>query len=195
VAGNLRRGTYKMAPQWNGDAATEFESWMFRWHMGIGGLGDLAKVASNVFRDGYLTVSVLVQGVLDAIGAFINHELKKLLEVAAGTAAIEAVGGGPEDPVADVVAIGWDAWKIYQALSYAITAIHAIVKLIGGLIDAVKKLSKDINDLIALIRDGSKNPGDVARTMLDHGLNKGLEVEKDQFWDPRFGATRIALLP
>lgn len=195
VAGNLRRGTYKMAPQWNGDAATEFEYWMFRWHMGIGGLGDLAKVASTVFHDGYLTITVLVQAVLDAIGMFINHEIKRLLEAVAGSAVIEAVGGGPEDPVADVVAIGWDAWKIYQAVSYAITAINEIVKLIEKLIEGIKKLSKDINDLIDLLRQGGADPAGTARTMLDHGLNRGLEIEKDQFWNPKLGATRIALLP
>ena len=195
VAGNLRRGTYKMAPQWNGEAATAFEFLMFRWHMGIGGLGDLDKVASQVLHDGYLTVAALVQAVLDAIGAFINHEGKKLVEAAAGTAAIEAVGGGPEDPVADVVAVGWDAWKIYQAVSIAITAINEIIKLIGKLIDGVKELGQEIDEIKELISDAAEDPGQAAKDALDQGLNRAGEIEKDQFWNPKLGAARIAMLP
>jgi uncharacterized protein YukE len=195
VAGNLRRGTYRMAPQWNGAAAKEFEFLMFRWHMGIGGLGDLAQVAATVFKDGYDTIAVLVNGVLDAIGVFINHELKKLMEAAAGTAAIEAIGGGPEDPLADVVAAGWDAWKIYQALSYAITAIHLIIDLIGKLIEGVKKLAADIAALRELATEIVQDPDQVARDTLAEGLNRAAEFEKDGYWDPRLGAARICLLP
>jgi hypothetical protein len=195
IAGNIRRGTYHIAPKWNGGAANEFEYLMFRWHMGIGGLGDLAKVASNVFRDGYATIATLVNAVLDAIGVFINHEIKKLLEAVAGTAAIEAAGGGPEDPVADVIAGGWDLWKIYQAVSAAITAINLIVNLIGKLIEGVKAVAHSINELRNLIGEAKQDPGQLAKDLLNQGLNSAGEVEKDSFWNPTVGAARIGLLP
>jgi uncharacterized protein YukE len=113
VAGNLRRGTWRMAVEWNGDAATAFESYLFRWHMGTGGLGDAAKVVAGLFHDGYLAVTALVWAALKEINTLMDEGVRKLAEEAAqmvaGDVAIEAVGLGPEDPLADIGAGIWSA--------------------------------------------------------------------------------------
>ncbi len=201
VAGTLRRGTFRMAPRWNGMAATEFEWHMFRWHMGIGGLGDLARVASDVLRDGYHAVAIAVDAVLDAISALVDHELRALAEevglAAAGTAAIEVVGGGPEDPVADVLAAGWDAYqgyRMYRTVRRIAATLVTIDGLIRGVRHAVAGLGRGLHEL-ALLREASADPGRLARDLLDRGLDRSYEIERQAAWDPRYGALRVALLP
>jgi hypothetical protein len=73
-----------------------------------GGVGDAAKLAAKASMDGYHVVIGLVWAVPSEIGQLMEDGIKKLAEqlaeMIAGDAAIEAVGLGPEDPVAGVVA-------------------------------------------------------------------------------------------
>jgi uncharacterized protein YukE len=202
VTGNVRRGTWRLAAEWNGEAATAFESYLFRWHMGMGGLGDAATVASNLLRDGYITITVAVDAILKKISDLIENEIEELAkqagEMIAGDAAIEVVGGGPEDPVADVVALGFSIYKmykIYKIVRKIITAISVIETLIKGAQKLVEELGKAVNEVHTLLATPMEDPSTMFRDMMNGVENKGVEFEKDGFWKPAFGAKRIGMLP
>src|SRR5947208_2616066 len=84
-------------------SATAFDSLMFRWSMGSGGIGDAAKLMGDMFKDFYYAICILVKAGLEAISGLIDNELKKLVEAVVGDEVIEGVGLGPEDVAADVV--------------------------------------------------------------------------------------------
>jgi uncharacterized protein YukE len=194
VTGTVRKGSVRLGGEWQGDAAVAFDSLMFRWSMGSGGLGDAATVLSHAFRDGYYAVCALVQIALQAITRLINNEIKQLVETEAGDAAIEAVGGGPEDPVADLVAAAWTAYKLYEIVKAIVTAIKEISKIFDEIKDAVSKIEKDVKIVI----DALKQPLDVSgmvNSLLDDVRQRGFEFEKNGAWNPELGAARIALLP
>ena len=202
VAGNLRRGTWKLASEWNGEAATAFEYHMFRWHMGIGGLGDLATIASNLFRDFYKTISLAVNAILRAISELIEKQIKPLCrmfgEMVAGDAVIEGVELGPEDPLADIAALtysGYKLYKMYKRVRMIITAISVIETSINKARDVVEKLKSGISDLHTLIGNAMKDPSGTAKDMMNDAQNRGLEFEKNGSWNTKIGATRIGMLP
>jgi hypothetical protein len=198
VAGNLRRGTWRMAEEWNGDAATAFESYLFRWHMGTGGLGDAAKVVAGLFRDGYLAVTGLVWAALKEINTLMEDGVKKLAEQAAqmvaGDAAIEAVGLGPEDPLADIGAGIWSAWKLYKMYK----TVRMIISTIMVIEEIFHKISQAVDGIgkgIAAVKEFMDSPAPSVDDIMNTVEQRGAEFETDSFWNPKLGATRIGLLP
>jgi uncharacterized protein YukE len=194
VTGTCRKGSVRLGGEWTGDAATAFDSLLFRWTMGSGGIGDAAKVVSNVFRDGYYTVCALVQAALQAITRLINNELKHLVETAEGDAAITTVGGGPEDPVTDVIAGIWTAWKIYKIIKGIVSAIKAIHSIYENIKKAVSKIVSDVQAVIKSFSEPFDIQGQI-NSLLDQERQKGFAFEKTGGWDPKLGAARIAMLP
>ncbi|WP_225846507.1 WXG100 family type VII secretion target [Streptomyces sp. HPF1205] len=194
VTGTCRKGSVRLGGEWTGDAATAFDSLMFRWTMGEGGIGDAAKVVAGVFKDGYYAVCALVQAALQAITRLINDELKQLVETAEGDAAIEAVGGGPEDPVADIVAGLWTMYKIYRIVKGIISAIKAIHAIYEKIKTAVSKIISDVEAVIKSFSQPLDIQGQI-NSLLDQERQKGFEFEKTGGWDPKLGAARIAVLP
>lgn len=193
VTGTIRKGSVHLAGEWQGSAATAFDSLMFRWSMGSGGIGDAAEVASHVYHDAYVTIVGLVQAALRAITALVNSEVKQLVETALGDAAIEAAGGGPEDPVADIVAGFWTIYKIIRIISGIISAIKVIEAIFHEISQAVDKFKQDIQAVEAFLRQ----PGPLINvgSLISQFEQRGFEFEKDSGWDPKLGAARIALLP
>lgn len=198
VAGNLRKGTWKLGAEWNGDAASAFDSYMFRWHMGAGGIGDAAKVCAGAFRDGYVAVTGLVWVALAAINKLMEEGVKKLAEeagqMAAGDAAIEAVGLGPEDPLADIGAGVLTAWKLYQ--------IYKTVRLIITAITTIEEVYKKIEQAVQGIVQGIQaakgfftSPMPSVADIKNDAEQRAVEVEKDPGWNSTAGAVRIGLLP
>jgi uncharacterized protein YukE len=194
VTGTMRKGSVRLGGEWTGDAAVAFDSLMFRWSMGSGGIGDAAKVVAGVFKDGYDTICVLVQAALQAITRLINNELKHLVETAEGDAAIEAVGGGPEDPVADIVAGLWTAYKLYKIVKGIISAIEAIHKIYDNIKTAVGKIESDVHAVIKSFSEPLDIKGQI-NSLLDQERQKGFEFEKTGGWNTKLGAARIAVLP
>ena len=194
VSGTMRKGGVKLAGEWTGDAATGFDSVMFRWSMGSGGLGDAAKVMAKAYKDGYDTACVLVQAALQLITRLVNNELKQLVETVAGDAAIETVGGGPEDPVADIVAGIWTAYKIYRIISAVITAVNAIIAIYEKIKAAIQKISSDVDAVIKAFESPLDLSG-MVHSLINDVEQRGFEFEKDSGWNPELGAARIALLP
>ncbi|MEV6942051.1 hypothetical protein AB0N07_08595 [Streptomyces sp. NPDC051172] len=73
VHGSSRKGSWKLGGEWSCEAATNFDSYLFRWTMGIGGVGDAAKLAAKAFKDGYHIVVGLVWEALSEIGKLMDE--------------------------------------------------------------------------------------------------------------------------
>lgn len=194
VTGTVRKGSVRLGGEWEGDAAVGFDSLMFRWSMGSGGVGDAAKFVSDLFGDAYKAVCFLVGQALKEIGRLIDNELKQLAEMAATDAAIEAVGGGPEDPVADVAAIAYDAYKIYKIINRVVTAVTVIVAIFRNIQDAITGLIKDVKKVQDFL-SGLNFHVPTVDSLIDLVKQRGFEFEKNSGWDYKAGAARIALLP
>lgn len=194
VSGTMRKGAVKLAGEWTGDAATGFDSVMFRWSMGSGGLGDAAKVMSKAYKDGYDAVCVLVQLALQAITRLINDELSQLVQTVGGDAAIETVGGGPEDPIADIVAGIWTAYKIYRIINGIITAVNAIISIYDKIKAAIQKIGSDVQAVIKAFNSPLDISG-MVNSLLDDVKQRGFDFEQNSGWNPELGAARIAMLP
>lgn len=193
VTGTSRKGSVRLGGEWIGNAAVAFDSLMFRWTMGSGGIGDAAKLVSDMFRDGFYAVSGLVEAALQAITRLINKEAHELVKTVEGDGAIEAVGGGPEDPVVDVVAGLWTMWKVHTIIKGMIFGIKEIHKIFGQIKAAVSKIEADITAVINTFARFDVY-GQVG-SLLDQERQWGFEFEKISGWDPREGAVRMSMLP
>lgn len=200
VAATMRKGSWALADEWTGQAATNFDSYMFRWSMGIGGLGDAATVIAKAYRDGYYAVVALVQVALRAINKLMTDELEQLAkqgaELFGGDAAIEAVGLGPEDPVADGIAAIWTAYRLYQI--YRI--VSAIITVINSIEETFRLISKAIDDIRTAVDDVVKffeSPVTLpsVSSLVNDVEQRGFSFEQDHGWNADLGAARIAFLP
>lgn len=198
VAGTLRKGSWKLAGEWNGQTATAFDEYMFRWSMGIGGVGDAAKTAAKVYKDGYDVVVGLAYSALHEIDSLIKQEIaelaKQAAETLAGDAAIEAVGLGPEDPLADIgagVYTAYKMYKIYKVVQKIINRIALIVKIFEGIEKAVETIKKDVHAVMDFINSPMPSLG----SLVDDVEQRGFEFEKSGGWSSTLGASRIAMLP
>ena len=197
VAGTLRKGSWALGQEWTGQAATAFDSYLFQWSMGVGGLGDAAKVVAKIYKDGYDAVVVLVQAALREINSLMVQVLPKLAkdgaEMVEGDAAIEAIGGGPEDPVADVVAGIFTAdkmYKIYKDISLAITIINAVESIFKAINKAVAGIESGVQAVAKMI----DSPMPTVGSLINDVENRGFDFEKGS-WDPTLGAVRVGMLP
>lgn len=198
VAGTLRKGSFSLGQEWVGQTAEAFDSYMFSWSMGVGGMGDAAKVVSKLYRDGFFAILALIELAMREINKLLIDVLPKLAkdggEMIAGDAAIEAIGGGPEDPFADVVAGFWTAdkmYEIYKDISLAISIINVVEDIYKGVKDALEKIASGVEKVIALF----SKPLPTVGSLINMVEQRGFEFEKDGFWDPTLGAARIGMLP
>ncbi|MFI6045620.1 hypothetical protein ACIA8C_28605 [Nocardia sp. NPDC051321] len=198
VTATLRKGSWKIGSEWKGDTATAFDSYMFRWTMGLGGIGDAAKEVAKACKDGYDTILTLVRAAVGAIDQLIDSAIKALakeaLEMVAGDAAIEVVGLGPEDPVADVVALGWTAYKmvkIYEKVRAVVRGVTTIVTIFNN----IEQAAKQIPDAISKVTKSVGNFINDDQSLTDYVEQRGFEFEKNTGWDPILGAARIGMLP
>jgi len=194
VTGTMRKGSVKLGGEWEGDAAIGFDSLLFRWSMGSGGLGDAAKVVSHIFRDAYDTLCVLIQIALQLITRFINEALRQLVEAVVGTLGIVAAGGGPEDPVTDVVAAAWDVYKIYKLATVCYQVITEIIEYYPEIQAAVLKIINEI-EVVKQAFEAGIDSEVVINSLLKEVEKRGFEFEKNGSWNPAAGAARLALLP
>lgn len=112
----------------------------------------------------------------------------------AGDAAIEAVGLGPEDPLADIGAGIWSAWKLYKI--YKI--VRMIISTIMMIEEIFKEISKAVDEIgkgIAAVRELMNSPAPSIDDIMNTVEQRGTKFEEDKFWNPKLGATRIGLLP
>jgi uncharacterized protein YukE len=202
VAGTLRKGSWSLADEWTGQSATAFDSYMFRWTMGTGGIGDAAKEVSDAYKTGYDTIVALVYLVLRDINTLINDEIKAMIEqgekALGGDAAIEAAGGGPEDPLADIGAGIYTAYRLYKLYKIVRTVVSIIItidKTIDKIREAVAALKTAAGKVTTFLKDpGSLNVPSVGSLVNDVEQN-GFTFEKQGGWPTGPGAARISMLP
>ncbi|MFQ6326074.1 hypothetical protein ACLMAL_08035 [Nocardia sp. CWNU-33] len=197
VAATLRKGSWKLGGEWQGETGKAFDSYMFRWTSGIGGIGDGAKVVANAYKAGYEAIVNLVRVVVSAIDRAISTAIKALAEEAlkmiAGDAAIIAVGGGPEDPLADIVAAAWTAWRMVK--------IYEKVKLVVGIVATIYQTYQLIETEAAKIWDEAKHSIEGLTTSVSIGSvvqdveQCGFAFEKNAAWMPLLGVGRMTMLP
>jgi uncharacterized protein YukE len=197
VAGTLRKGSWKLGSEWQGQAATAFDSYLFQWTMGIGGIGDAAKVAAKACKDAYDVIISLVFAANAAITHLIEHEIKALAKKAAelgeGDAAIEGAGLGPEDPLADIGAGIFSAWKLYQIYEIVRDIVNEIT-LIVAYYEKIKDAVKALHEGLDKVRSFLAQPLNIG-SLVNQVEQRGFEFEKDGGWNPEFGAARIGMLP
>jgi|GEM_PF-3099420 len=210
VTGTLRKASWKIGSEWKGDTATAFDSYLFRWTMGIGGVGDAAKVIALAFKECHDIVLKLVASVVNAVGRLIDNAIRNLAkqaaEMIAGDAVIETVGLGPEDPVADAVAGVFTAekmLKVYQAVHLVVSGVAEIIKLYKEIKSAAEKLTKDIEKAYNSISQGGwPSVGSVVADV----ESKGFDFERSGSsssggsggggdWVALAGVARIGVLP
>ncbi|TBO56283.1 WXG100 family type VII secretion target [Streptomyces kasugaensis] len=198
VAGTLRKGSWALGSEWQGDTATAFDSYLFRWTMGIGRVGDAAKMTAKAYQVGYDAIVVLVQSALREINNLINNEIKQLAEQAgemlAGDAAIEAAGLGPEDPLADIGAGIYSAYKlykIYKIVRRIVTVVTVIEKIYEGIAKAVQTIASEAEKVTAALESPMPSVG----SLIDDVEQRGFTFEKGGGWSPTLGAARIGMLP
>ena len=197
VAGTLRKGSWALGTEWTGAAATAFDSYLFSWSMGVGGLGDVAQLTAKVYKDAYDTVVALVFTGLAMINSAM-YEFDQLAKQAAETAAVDATievaGGGPEDPVADVAAGAftiWKLYKIYKIVRSIVGIISKIEKVYHAITEAIDAIPKEINAVLAALNAPLPTLG----SLLDDVEQKGFTFEQGGGWSPTLGAARLAMLP
>lgn len=134
----------------------------------------------------------------DQLRFLIANELEQLAEqgaeLAAGDAAIEAAGLGPEDPIADVGAgifTAYKIYKIYRVISAIITAISAIEATFRLISKAVTDISDAVDAAVKLFDSPMPSIG----SLINDVEKRGFGFERDSGWSPSLGAARIALLP
>lgn len=199
VAATTRKGSWALGDQWTGDAATNFDSYMFRWSMGIGGLGDAAKVMASAYYDVYAAVSTLVFSALFSINKLMETALAQLAKegerIVGADATIEALGLGPEDPVADVIAgvftTAATAYTIYRVISVIITAINEIEQIFHNISESVEA----IQSAVVAVSNFFHAPWPSIGSLIDDVEQRGFSFEQDTGWSPSLGAVRVALLP
>jgi hypothetical protein len=150
-------------------------------------------------------ITIAVDQILKKISNLIETGIKELSAAAARMlatdAAIEVVGGGPEDPLADLVALGYSVsqmYRMYKIVSKIITAISVIEKMIEGAHKLVEELGKALDGVKALMAAASKaaqDPSGSFHDLVTNAENRGVEFEKNGGWNPTLGASRIAMLP
>ncbi|MEU9113288.1 hypothetical protein AB0D04_16275 [Streptomyces sp. NPDC048483] len=198
VAGTLRKGSWALGSEWKGDTGTAFDSYLFRWTMGIGGVGDAAKTVAKAYKVGYDIVIVLVHQALRKLNELIEEEIEALAkegaEMLAGDAAIEAVGLGPEDPLADIgvgIYSAYKLYKMYKIISKIITAIN----IIEGIYKAIEAAIKGIEESVKKVSEALHSPMPTVDSLINDVEQRGFEFEKSGGWSATAGAARIGMLP
>lgn len=191
VAATVRKGSWALASEWTGDAATGFDSYMFRWSMGIGGIGDGAALISKAYLDGYNAVMPLADAALLAINSLMKGAIQQLAKLAAGDGAAELFGGGPEDPIADVIAGINTLYRIYEIVKIIITAVEEIIKIYDKIKTEIENIQSTVNKVIHFFEEPLPSIG----SLINDVEQRGFSFEKDSGWNPELGVARIAMLP
>ncbi|MVU78954.1 hypothetical protein GPX89_17085 [Nocardia sp. ET3-3] len=199
VSANLTKGLWKLGGEWEGEGGEAFDSYMFKWSQGIGGIGDYARVVADACDVGYHAILMLVRSAVTAIDALINKALDllkdKVEKMAAKMAAIEVVGGGPEDPVADVVAVGfalWDIIDIYKKVNTIVNDVARIVGIFTNISTKIDEISKALDPVAYNVQEFFA-PG--SQSISDWFSQSVVSPESKPGWNPALGMARVKMLP
>jgi uncharacterized protein YukE len=187
VAWNLRSGTFNVAPHWNGPSGAAFELHMFRWHMGLGGLGDAYHLIATALRTLYEYVSDAVTWVLDKI----DRLIQKIGEMIAKKA------GGPFGWVVSIVeAVTGDLWEDLQELVDDVRRIKDRIDEMRERIEEAKSDVETAKGTIELLLQTARDPGATLQEWVEDAYQENINFEGRENWEPNAASTaRAALLP
>jgi uncharacterized protein YukE len=204
IAGNLRSGTLVMAPKWDGPAGKAFEFYMFKWHMGIGGLGDVFQIVSTGFADLFHAAWGAIKEILDLINRLIDQFLKRLFDKYGGRNPLDPRVCTPENPDGTV-----DATELRETL-LIISRAMKLIRQIEAKINELREAFENFKAKLAGWRDQLTQATDTARQIaadpvgwtmktLDEktAYHRKVVIERNQGpgWNPELGAWRVGLLP
>lgn len=182
VAWNLRSGTLNVAPHWNGESGREFELHMFRWHQGIGGVGDTFHLLGKLLVEVYDLVSAGVNWALGKINEIIEWASRKLSGAVGWLTTI------------------WDAvtGELYDKIREIVTLVDQITTRIDELRTACEELKTEIEliiDTVTQVITAIAHPGDTIRDAAAQAQDSMFSFEEREDWDPALGAARVLMLP
>jgi hypothetical protein len=82
-------------------------------------------------------------------------------------------------------------YKIYKIVRTIISTIMIIEEIFNKISEAVDGIGKGIAAVKAFMDSPAPSVSDIMNSV----QQRGTQFEKDGFWDPKLGATRIGLLP
>ncbi|MQY19043.1 hypothetical protein [Nocardia macrotermitis] len=198
VAGTLRKASWKIGSEWKGDTASAFDIYMFRWTMGIGGIGDLAKVIAKAYKTAHDELLKLIGKLVDKIGDLIDKGITtlaaKIAKMLAVDAAIEVVGGGPEDPLADIAVLAYDAKQMYEIYKLVREVVKDVITIVE-LYNKIKTVIETLKSSVEKAYSSFSGPMPTVGSVISDVETKGFDFEKSGSWNSTTGVARIAILP
>lgn len=197
VAWNLREGTYIVAPHFNGQAGSAFEILMFRWHMGLGGLGDAYHVVSTLLAEASRVIGELVSWALDKLYGIIEWLAAKL----AGVGLVKTVGVALWNIVTE-----FDLTAAYDEVREIYDDVMGLKDKIGEIKDACETLKENLTEVWTTIEEVAGVASDPRQAMEDAIEDEvadlaSREVQIEQMgvgaaqWPAEVGVVRVGMLP
>ncbi|MEN3614001.1 hypothetical protein AAH979_31170 [Plantactinospora sp. ZYX-F-223] len=182
VAWNLRSGTLNAAPHWNGESGRAFELCMFRWHMGLGGLGDAHHLIAKLYLEAYEVVSKEFREILELLNRLLEKVGKRLT------------------PVIGQLSLLWDVvtWDVADELKEFVNDVKRIVRKINELEEECMRFKEKILEAQARVEQlllAARDPHEALRDWAGKTQDGILNFEGRSGYDPTPGAARVALLP
>jgi uncharacterized protein YukE len=208
VAANMRRGTYEIAPRWNGVAATSFEWLMFCWYQGTGGLGDLLEICSQTVKWIYDEVMKLIDKITDMLQELIyKHapDIKEIFDRNPGSWAeisCQRLPNGVGMVLTDKLS-GAELKELSRRARQMCEFVKQVVEVIQQVEDKYHEARDKIHDIwdqLDQIRDKGLGPWVQDRIAKDYqshlvNLENPTGTFDPQHWDPKQGVWRNVLLP
>jgi hypothetical protein len=203
VAWNLRYGSYNLGQVWEGDAYDAFGAHMFKWHMGLGGLGDVHALFAKLFTtlrdtivDGVEAARELINQLIDRIfRAWLRKYLNE--EIGYRTNPFGSLTGDPCNPRV-IVFVVWtndDMSEFLDAVNAVKERIEQLQRDVERLIDSVRAVLDSVEMLLSFLGHPFRNATDAVRQAAENAQRGVFEFESAEWYDPAVGAGRVLLLP
>jgi hypothetical protein len=197
VTWNLREGSYIVAPHFTGEAGTEFQVYMFRWHMGLGGLGDVYHVVSKLLADASSVIGDMTSTALDKLYDLIEWLAAKLAGVGWVRTGWNVVWSAVTE--FDLTAVYDEIREKYDDVMALYHAIQDIKRKYDTLKAELEELWRTIQDVVGLASDPQQAIADAIDIHRDEVRDDAVEIEQMGVgaaqWPAETGALRVALLP
>lgn len=215
IAANLRIGTMTIGPAWNGEAGHAFESFMFRLHMGVGGLGDLHLLTAQAYQWMFHEMCQGLTRVIELLGRLARKVLKWLRDNALRPEVKDAIRKILRGALRKAVpGVGWvsgvvDIGKVIFYCYYAAQLVEQLMREFESLMKKLQEVRKYIEQVHGFYQSGQtllKDPDQWFQDLyhgtvrFEHALSitrgKETKVELGEgLWNPLVGAWRVGLLP
>jgi len=177
-----------VAPFWIGDSGRAFVLHMFRWHLGLGGLGDVQHLISKVLHDAY----EFITDAINVVVTLISELLEKLAVIAT-----KRLAPGWAWVVTTLDILTGEVWRDIQRLIGAWEYIKEKIQELRDFCDDVIGDIAAARGAVELILDGlsDRDLTGTLRDLVNYAQEITYNIEDDRDWDPTAGAARVTVLP